>query len=109
MSFSRAFQKTAYLTFLRKLELEMCTPLTLNIEHQAMLMNYMVPGAKESKYKSYSGASQKSQEAVDSLVVFLSNLQEFGWSFNGNFELADFFITPLGKFKMSEEKLSMLK
>lgn len=86
----------------------MCTPLTQKIKDSPMLTNYMVPGVKEIECRSYGGASQLAQEVVHSMVVFLSKLQEFGWSLNGNFELADFFISPLGKFKMSEEKLSVL-
>jgi hypothetical protein len=70
----------------------MCTPLTQKIKDSPMLTNYMVPGVKEIECRSYGGASLLAQEVVHSMVVFLSKLQEFGWSLNG---VSGFFLFPL--------------
>jgi hypothetical protein len=68
----------------------------------------MVPGAKEDDHRSYKRASTSTQEVVHLIVVFVSSLQESGWTLNGEFELSDFYVTPFGKLVMSEAKLRIL-
>ncbi|KAM0848979.1 hypothetical protein ACQ4PT_054024 [Festuca glaucescens] len=85
-----------------------CTLLTTIISNQPVIATYMVPGAKEDDHRSYKKASTSTQEVVHLIVLFVSSLQESGWTLNGEFELSDFYVTPFGKLVMSEAKLSIL-